>query len=84
MAGAYLAISCITSAMTQHAGSEFHYLCRRLFVFILAGFSTGHQSARELGQTRPGVTLIASFSVITTSRRPKGRVDSRDVISSCR
>jgi len=80
MAGAYLAISCITSAMTRTQVVSFIIAVVICLFFILAGFPPVINLLENLG--KPGlVDLIASFSVITHFEAfQKGVLDSRDVI----
>jgi ABC-2 type transport system permease protein len=79
MAGAYLAISCITSAMTRNQVVSFIVSVVVCLFFILAGFPP---VINMLESWAPGlVDTIASFSVITHFEGfQKGVLDSRDII----
>jgi ABC-2 type transport system permease protein len=80
MAGAYLAISCITSAMTRNQVVSFIVSVVICLFFILAGFPP----VIRLVEGWAGswlVDAIASFSVITHfDGFQKGVLDSRDVL----
>jgi ABC-2 type transport system permease protein len=80
MAGAYLAISCITSAMTRNQVVSFILSVVVCLFFILAGFPP----IIRLLEGWAGswlVDTIASFSVITHfDGFQKGVLDSRDVL----
>jgi len=79
LAGAYLAISCITSAMTRNQVTSFIISVVICLFLILAGF----QPVIELLEswTPWMVNTIASFSVITHFEGfQKGVLDSRDII----
>lgn len=80
MAGAYLAISCITSAMTRNQVVSFIISVVICLFFILAGFPP----VIRLLEGWAGawlVNTIASFSVITHfDGFQKGVLDSRDVL----
>src|SRR5437762_3191648 len=79
MAGAYLAVSCITSAMTRTQVVSFIISVVVCLFFILAGFPP---VINLLENWVPRlVDLIASFSVITHFEGfQKGVLDSRDII----
>lgn len=80
MAGAYLAVSCITSAMTRTQVVSFILAVVVCFFLILAGFPP---VVRVLeGWTSPAVVeAVTSLSVITHFEGfQKGVLDSRDVI----
>src|SRR6185503_4643257 len=79
MAGAYLAISCITSAMTRNQVVSFIVSVVVCLFFILAGFPPVINMLENWG---PRVAeTIASFSVITHFEGfQKGVLDSRDII----
>src|SRR5690242_8788497 len=83
MAGAYLAVSCITSAMTRSQVVSFIISVVICLLLILAGFQPVIDSVA--GWAKPWlVDLVASFSVITHSEGfRKGVLDSRDVIFFC-
>jgi len=82
MAGAYLAVTCITSAMTRSQVISFIVSVTVCFALILAGYPP----IIELFQNVPQhwqwlVNLIASFGVMTHFNGfEKGLLDSRDVI----
>ena len=80
MAGAYLAVSCITSAMTRTQVVSFIIAVVICLFLILAGFPP---VVRLLsGWASPWfVDMITSFSVITHFEGfQKGILDSRDVV----
>jgi ABC-2 type transport system permease protein len=78
--GAYLAISCITSAMTRNQVISFIISVVICLFFILAGFPPIIHMLE--GWAKPWlVDTIASFSVITHfDGFQKGVLDSRDVL----
>jgi gliding motility-associated transport system permease protein len=80
MAGAYLAVSCITSAMTRTQVVSFIVSVVICLFLILAGFSPVIRLLS--GWAGPGlVNAVAACSVITHfDSFEKGVVDSRDVI----
>jgi ABC-2 type transport system permease protein len=80
MAGAYLAISCITSAMTRNQVVSFIISVVICLFFILAGFTPVIRLLE--GWAWPWlVDTITSFSVITHfDGFQKGVLDSRDVL----
>src|SRR5258706_4581517 len=80
MAGAYLAISCITSAMTRTQVVSFIISVVVCLFLILAGFPP---VINFLQQIAPAgfVDMVTSFSVITHFEGfQKGVIDSRDLI----
>jgi ABC-2 type transport system permease protein len=79
MAGAYLAISCITSALTRSQVVSFIISLVACLFLILAGFPP---VINVLEQVAPRlVDLVASFSVMTHFEGfQKGVLDSRDVL----
>ena len=80
MAGAYLAISCITSALTRSQVVSFIISLVVCLFLILAGLPAGHQRARTVGRARL-VDLVTSFSVMTHFEGfQKGVLDSRDIL----
>src|SRR5947209_15697328 len=80
MAGAYLAISCITSAMTRTQVVSFIIAVVVCLFFILAGFPPVINMLESWAKPWL-VDTIASFSVITHfDAFQKGVVDSRDVL----
>ena len=82
MAGAYLAVSCITSAITRSQVVSFIVSVVACLFLILAGFPPVINLLQNLGA--PGqwlVDIVTSFSVITHFNGfEKGVLDSRDVI----
>ena len=80
MAGAYLAISCITSAMTRTQVVSFIISVVACFFLILAGFAPVVRFLE--GWASPTmVDFVTSFSVITHfDGFQKGVLDSRDVL----
>ncbi len=80
MAGAYLAISCITSAMTRNQVVSFIISVVVCLFLILAGFAPVVNLLEHV--TRPWlVDLVTSFSVITHfDGFQKGVLDSRDIL----
>jgi ABC-2 type transport system permease protein len=80
MAGAYLAVSCITSAMTRTQVVSFIIAVVVCLFLILAGFPPVVRLMS--GWASPWlVDMITSFSVITHFEGfQKGILDSRDVI----
>lgn len=80
MAGAYLAISCVTSALTRNQVVSFILAVAACFVLILCSFSiiTGFLQSLNV----PGlVEFVASLSFITHyDGFQRGVLDSRDVI----
>src|SRR5437867_4575384 len=80
MAGAYLAISCITSAMTRTQVVSFIIAVVLCLFFILAGFPPVINLLENWAKPWL-VDVITSFSVITHFEGfQKGVLDSRDVI----
>src|SRR5437762_11917760 len=80
MAGAYLAISCITSAMTRTQVVSFIIAVVLCLFFILAGFPPVINMLENWAKPWL-VDVIISFSVITHFEAfQKGVLDSRDVI----
>lgn len=80
MAGAYLAVSCITSAMTRNQVVSFIISVVVCLLFILVGFPPVTRMLE--GWAGPKlVDLITSFSVITHfDAFQRGVLDSRDVL----
>jgi gliding motility-associated transport system permease protein len=80
MAGAYLAVSCITSAMTRNQVVSFIISVMICLFLILAGFAPVVNLLEH--STQPWlVDLVTSFSVITHfDGFQKGVLDSRDLI----
>ncbi len=80
MAGAYLAVSCITSAMTRNQVVSFILSVVVCLFLILAGFAPVVNLMQNSGHTWM-VDLVTSFSVITHfDAFQKGVLDSRDLI----
>src|SRR5437870_2450020 len=80
MAGAYLAISCITSAMTRTQVVSFIVSVVVCLFLILAGFPPVVKFLEGWASPRL-VDFVASFSVITHFEGfQKGVLDSRDVL----
>jgi ABC-2 type transport system permease protein len=82
MAGAYLAVSCITSAITRSQVVSFIVSVVACLFLILAGFAPVINLLQGLAHNRQWlVDTITSFSVITHFEGfQKGVLDSRDVI----
>jgi ABC-2 type transport system permease protein len=82
MAGAYLAVSCITSAMTRSQVISFIVSVVACLFLILAGFPPVINLLQKLsGNWQWLVDTITSFSVITHFEGfQKGVLDSRDII----
>src|SRR5512140_1710687 len=82
MAGAYLAVSCITSAMTRNQVVSFIVSVMLCLFLILAGFPPVIRLMEGLGRSWQWlVDAITSFSVITHFEGfQKGILDSRDVL----
>ena len=82
MAGAYLAVSCITSAITRSQVVSFILSVVACLFLILAGFPPVINLLQNLAHHSPWlVGLITAFSVITHfDGFQKGVLDSRDVI----
>jgi ABC-2 type transport system permease protein len=82
MAGAYLAVSCITSAMTRNQVVSFILSLVICLFLILAGFQPVIDFLQGVLRAQPGVVdFVASFSVITHFQGlQKGLLDSRDLI----
>lgn len=80
MAGAYLAISCITSALTRSQVVSFIISLVACLFLILAGFPPVINFLEQL--VSPSlVDMVASFSVMTHYEGfQKGVLDSRDII----
>jgi ABC-2 type transport system permease protein len=82
MAGAYLAVSCITSAITRSQVVSFIISVVACLFLILAGFPPVINLLQNLAQNWQWlVDTITSFSVITHFEGfQKGVLDSRDII----
>jgi gliding motility-associated transport system permease protein len=80
MAGAYLAISCITSALTRSQVVSFIISLVVCLFLILAGFPPVINVLQQLAAPRL-VDLVTSFSVMTHFEGfQKGVLDSRDIL----
>ena len=80
MAGAYLAVSCITSAMTRNQVVSFIISVVLCLFLILAGFSPVINMLENWASPTI-VNAIASFSVITHFQGlQRGVLDSRDIM----
>lgn len=80
MAGAYLAISCLTSALTRTQVVSFIIAVMASLFLILCGFGPVIQMLEGVASSKI-VEFVASFSFITHfSGFQKGVLDSRDVI----
>ncbi len=84
MAGAYLAISCVTSAMTRSQVVSFILALVICLFLLLCGFAPVINLLERLGSSatwRWLVELVASFSIITHFEGlQRGVVDSRDIL----
>jgi len=82
MAGAYLAVSCITSAITRSQVVSFIISVVACLFLILAGFPPVINLLQNLAHNWQWlVDTITSFSVITHFEGfQKGVLDSRDII----
>ena len=81
MAGAYLAISCMTSAMTRNQVVSFIISVVICLVLILAGFRPVIQFVSNLTDAPWAANLVASFSVMTHFETfSKGLLQSNDII----
>ena len=81
LAGAYLAISCMTSAMTRNQVISFILSVVICLFLILVGFTAGDRPARALGGARGWSRRVAAFSVMTHfDGFQNGVLDSRDVV----
>jgi ABC-2 type transport system permease protein len=80
MAGAYLAISCVTSALTRSQVVSFIIALVVCLFLILAGFPPVINVLEQLAAPRL-VDLVTSFSVMTHFEAfQKGVLDSRDIL----
>ena len=82
LAGAYLAVTCMTSAMTRNQVISFIVSVVICFVLVLIGFPPVTKFLHEvMGLGQPVVTGIAGLSVITHFEwLERGVIDSRDLI----
>ena len=82
LGGAYLAITCMTSAMTRNQVVSFIVAVVLCFLLILIGFPPVTEFLYQVMNLRQWlVEIIASFSVMTHfDGFQKGVLDSRDVL----
>jgi ABC-2 type transport system permease protein len=81
MAGAYLAISCMTSAMTRNQVVSFIVSVVICLLLILAGWPPVTRLVDQLSESSGLVEAVAAFSVMTHFEGfQRGVIDSRDVI----
>jgi ABC-2 type transport system permease protein len=81
MAGAYLAISCMTSAMTRNQVVSFIIAVVVCLLLILAGWPPVTNLLESISEGGGLVRAVASFSVMTHFEGfQRGVIDSRDVI----
>jgi ABC-2 type transport system permease protein len=80
MAGAYLAITCMTSAMTRNQVISFVTALSLCFASVLCGYEP---ATRFVGEHVGGwlANLVSSFSVMTHFQNAqRGVIDSRDLL----
>lgn len=81
MAGAYLAISCMTSAMTRNQVVSFIVSVVICLLLILAGWPPVTRLVDQLSENSGLTEAVAAFSVMTHFEGfQRGVIDSRDVI----
>ena len=81
MAGAYLAISCMTSAMTRNQVVSFIVSVVICLMLILAGWPPVTRLVDQLSESSALTEAVAAFSVMTHFEGfQRGVIDSRDVI----
>jgi ABC-2 type transport system permease protein len=81
MAGAYLAISCMTSAMTRNQVVSFIVSVVICLLLILAGWPPVTKLVDQLSEGSRLTETVAAFSVMTHFEGfQRGVLDSRDVI----
>ncbi len=81
MAGAYLAISCMTSAMTRNQVVSFIVSVVICLLLILAGWPPVTRLVDQISESSWLVEAVAAFSVMTHFEGfQRGVIDSRDVI----
>jgi ABC-2 type transport system permease protein len=81
MAGAYLAISCMTSAMTRNQVVSFIISVVICLLLILAGWPPVTRLVEQLSESGWLLDTVAAFSVMTHFEGfQRGVIDSRDVI----
>jgi ABC-2 type transport system permease protein len=85
LAGSYLAVSCMTSAMTRNQVVSFILSVVICFLLILVGYPPVTDFLRQTLQFNQSlVETIAAFSVMTHfDGLQKGVIDSRDLIFFC-
>jgi len=84
LAGAYLAIACMTSAMTRNQVVAFILSVVICLFLILAGFNPVDRPAHALASPAL-VDTVAAFSVVTHfDGFQRGVIDLRDLVSSSR
>ena len=80
LAGSYLAVSCMTSAMTRNQVISFIVSVLICLFLILAGYSRSPTCCRAVASPRV-VEVIAAFSVMTHFEGfQRGVLDMRDVV----
>ena len=82
LAGGYLAVTCMTSAMTRSQVVSFILSVVICFLLILVGYPPVTNFLYQVaGLSRPLVETVAAFSVMTHfDWLQKGVIDSRDLI----
>lgn len=82
LAGAYLAVSCMTSSMTRNQVVSFIISVVICFLLILVGFQPVSKFLYEvMGFKQWAVDLVASFSVMTHFENfQRGVLDTRDLL----
>jgi len=81
MAGAFLAITCVTSAMTRSQVVSFIVSLVVCLVLVLAGWDPVISFLRELGRPWMVDTVTPSLSLMTHFESfQKGMLDSRDIV----
>lgn len=81
MAGSYLAISCMTSAMTRNQVVSFIVSVVICLLLILAGWPPVTRLVEQLSESGWLLDTVAAFSVMTHFEGfQRGVIDSRDVI----
>ncbi len=81
LAGGYLAISCMTSAMTRNQVISFIVSVVICLFLILAGWPPVTRMLQDLSESRHLVDTVAAFSVMTHfDGLQRGVLDSRDLV----
>ncbi|MDB6025704.1 MAG: transporter, permease protein [Verrucomicrobiales bacterium] len=81
MAGSYLAISCMTSAITRNQVISFILSCVICFLLILCGYPPVTEFLTTLGVSQSLIETIASLSFMTHfDAFQKGILDFRDLV----